>query len=941
MSEVTITILATNDIHGRFLPESGVIDPALLAAYRESLGPDCLLVDAGDPTQGTPLAIRRKGLDPIDILNAMGCRIMTIGNHEFDNITKDPGQENELDRIVRQFEGKILSVNVLKETGAGLQNYLESLGQENGRWLVQKVGGVELLFLGLSTPAMSTAIPRMQGFKIAGTGDDEPGGKNMYQLTKEAIAEAKAKHPGIGAVIALAHLGDMESAANSENLAKNVPELDLIIDGHSHQKYANKVGNTAIIQSECYGRYIGRITLIFKDGRLVRPIRMEHLAPDGLPRLPRQQKTADLLEALKGEMETSFGRLCSVASNTSLWGGALDPEKPFFLKALNVSRYVQTNLGQLAGEAIVALLREKAVGLFQADEYLIGTINGGAVREGLGPGRALSYSDLYNVFPSHLDSENESGLAVFRLTLAQLKDVLTNSVSKLDFSDGLIKVTDGRFLNTSGLKYVIRKNEARAAGSGEQPFLPGDRITLTSAVDPLLPPLSLSLSGDSDRTVLIGVTKYLAGGGDGYDKLKDLPPVLRLRTPLYQIVGDYIRDRTEDGRFYYRAVGDDAAYEGFTFKAPPVMTIRLTDQEGKSLSRRNLALSFRGPDGFGPRLFKRSDAQGHITAQIPEGPSVLSLMAFNSYGDPEGRDNLYGELFFHSYFSLPQTPGTPVTARLAPKNDVIFTRYDLTAFRHTSLSTGRSHYSNFISHKNWDKQHLSGLCYDQRLYLGSAQGDGEINFQPVERLDYLDAAGNKKSLSVPLPESFDYLTGGDSRYTGQPLPRPRPRHLPVRLPALGYSGQTQEFDDWAAAERNGLNLTKIVIYSGQILDGLMTFYGRESVFHGGRPDHSGDPYGGRATEIVLEPGDPIVAVTGRLDRSSAHRFNSFYQVRLRLKSGRVHGPFGWLGEAATDAKFELSWPRCRLVAWLGAQHQPGNWPKPVISRLGACFMEMD
>jgi len=163
MSEVKITILATNDLHGRFLPEGGIIDPALLAAYRESLGDNCLLVDAGDPTQGTPLAIRRKGLDAIDILNAAGCQIMTIGNHEFDNITKDPGQENELDLIVKRFEGDFLSVNVLKETDAGLQNYLESLGRENGRWVVRTIAGVELLFLGISTPAMSTAIPRGAG----------------------------------------------------------------------------------------------------------------------------------------------------------------------------------------------------------------------------------------------------------------------------------------------------------------------------------------------------------------------------------------------------------------------------------------------------------------------------------------------------------------------------------------------------------------------------------------------------------------------------------------------------------------------------------------------------------------------------------------------------------------------------------------------------------
>ena len=46
--------------------------------------PNSLLVDAGDATQGAPLASLTKGSAPIDLMNAAGYDAMCLGNHEFD-----------------------------------------------------------------------------------------------------------------------------------------------------------------------------------------------------------------------------------------------------------------------------------------------------------------------------------------------------------------------------------------------------------------------------------------------------------------------------------------------------------------------------------------------------------------------------------------------------------------------------------------------------------------------------------------------------------------------------------------------------------------------------------------------------------------------------------------------------------------------------------------
>ena len=55
----------------------------MLAGLKEST-PGSVLVDAGDATQGLPLASLTKGADVIELMNLAGYDLMTAGNHEFD-----------------------------------------------------------------------------------------------------------------------------------------------------------------------------------------------------------------------------------------------------------------------------------------------------------------------------------------------------------------------------------------------------------------------------------------------------------------------------------------------------------------------------------------------------------------------------------------------------------------------------------------------------------------------------------------------------------------------------------------------------------------------------------------------------------------------------------------------------------------------------------------
>jgi 2',3'-cyclic-nucleotide 2'-phosphodiesterase/3'-nucleotidase/5'-nucleotidase len=90
-----LRVIATNDLHGRLLPERyawtggrEVGGAATLATYfaleREGFDGPTLVLDGGDLMQGTPLSNLTEGRAAIDYFNLAGYRGAAVGNHEFD-----------------------------------------------------------------------------------------------------------------------------------------------------------------------------------------------------------------------------------------------------------------------------------------------------------------------------------------------------------------------------------------------------------------------------------------------------------------------------------------------------------------------------------------------------------------------------------------------------------------------------------------------------------------------------------------------------------------------------------------------------------------------------------------------------------------------------------------------------------------------------------------
>src|SRR5262245_60031142 len=94
---LTLSVVATNDVHGGLLPRDGRGGVETLSGYVTNLRAarkadgGVLLVDAGDMFQGTVESNLGEGAPVVAVYNALGYAAAAIGNHEFDFGVVGPG----------------------------------------------------------------------------------------------------------------------------------------------------------------------------------------------------------------------------------------------------------------------------------------------------------------------------------------------------------------------------------------------------------------------------------------------------------------------------------------------------------------------------------------------------------------------------------------------------------------------------------------------------------------------------------------------------------------------------------------------------------------------------------------------------------------------------------------------------------------------------------
>lgn len=222
---------------------------------------DTLLLDAGDFSMGTLIqAVFEEEASELRMLGELGIEATTLGNHEFDY--KASGLANMMNHAVESGDPipAMLLCNVDWESmeRAGLtadqQVLYDAFQNMNVRdYMMTEKNGVKIAVIGV--------------FGIDAL-DCAPSCPLLFLDPVEAVADTVAKiqaEEEADMIVCISHGGTVENESKSEDeiLAKKVPELDLIISGHSHTKILEPIqhGDTYIVSCGEYGKYLGSLTM--------------------------------------------------------------------------------------------------------------------------------------------------------------------------------------------------------------------------------------------------------------------------------------------------------------------------------------------------------------------------------------------------------------------------------------------------------------------------------------------------------------------------------------------------------------------------------------------------------------------------------------------------------------------------------------------------------
>jgi 2',3'-cyclic-nucleotide 2'-phosphodiesterase/3'-nucleotidase len=252
----TVTILATTDLHGNLLPldyatnrpaARGLAAVATLIRQVRAENPRTILIDCGDTIQGSPLeTVYQSGPhgsgDPMmRAMNLLGYDAMVLGNHEF------TAGSAILERARRDARFPWISANTTGFDPA----------------IVRTVEGIRIAIIGITTPAVPTLEPA-----------DRLGPHRFSDPVGAVRRELDALHPDLAIVAAHSGLGREAGEDPAEHvvsrLARDLPQLDAIVFGHSHKELpAQSLGNVLVIQPKFWGASLARLDFTFEGRHLV------------------------------------------------------------------------------------------------------------------------------------------------------------------------------------------------------------------------------------------------------------------------------------------------------------------------------------------------------------------------------------------------------------------------------------------------------------------------------------------------------------------------------------------------------------------------------------------------------------------------------------------------------------------------------------------------
>ena len=450
-----IQILHTNDIHGHLdvtesargtapgsFSQGGLVAMGQQIEKLRARGPErTLLVDAGDAWQGTYISNENKGQAVTQVMSLLRYDAQTVGNHDF-----DWGQE-VLKQRSQEAAFPLLCANCVDGAGA-VPTYLRP-------YVVKDLGLVKVAMIGLILPGAASIIK-----------DTSVAGLHFLPLASTVRRYLPEMQQQADLMVAVTHVGIEPLAAQGDRaLAAAVPELDVIVGGHTHTalRAATTVGKTIIVQTGAYSANLGELELVIDPatkkitGSPTRANELQPVVSSNAAKSPVVQQIQAIVDgriaAGKKYTERVVGRLAAPLDN---------PRQ-------------ECGLGNMIADALLEYGRQQN---WNSD---VAFYNMAGVREPL-PAGDITYGQLYTVLP------------------------FTNVVLNIDLTGAELRAV---FEAASGSAGRLHVGGARFAYKFTNPA--GRRL------------LSATVGGqpiDDARVYHVATIDYLYGGGDGHTEFK-------------------------------------------------------------------------------------------------------------------------------------------------------------------------------------------------------------------------------------------------------------------------------------------------------------------------------------------------------------------------------------------------------------------------------------
>ena len=446
-----LVILFTHDLHSYLLPHKVLTQDGqevqqggyaklayIIKEQRIYHQNKTLRVDAGDFSMGTLFHTSfLKEASELRLMGKMGYDVTTFGNHDFDFHADGLAKMLNTARSKSQQLPALVASNIIfsrNDPGdAALKQAFKDYPVKE--YMIFERNGIRMGVFGIMGKDAGDDTPFAKPVKF---GDPIRASKRMVDVLKDK--------ENVDMIICLSHSGTspVKKKSEDEELARKVPQIDVIISGHTHTILPKpiKVGRTIIVSSGCYGEYLGILRVFYTKGKDIKIASYD--LRNITTGIPDDRIVSEEVADYKDKVSRNFLSLYHLSFDQVI------AESDFNMDSL-ASAYVtprEMGLGNMITDAYRYAVQKAEGNNYEYVHIALEPL--GLIRDSFQKGK-ITTADVFQVLSLGIGRDGVAGypLLAFYVSGKELKDILEIEASVAPFKK------EDAHLQVSGVKFAF------------------------------------------------------------------------------------------------------------------------------------------------------------------------------------------------------------------------------------------------------------------------------------------------------------------------------------------------------------------------------------------------------------------------------------------------------------------------------------------------------